>query len=128
MVFIFNKNLTGRTFFGLRRITLVKSKQTPFHEKPIAFKSGRVIVICAVLFAFASGGRVQAQPASGIADRILNALKGASEARTENAREAQTWKEERQRLTVLHGTIRQGITQHEARAKTLRAEITELSE
>ena len=80
--------------------------------------------LCGVIFLV---GAVFAQtPAEQIADRVLTALKAASEARSENTREAQTWKEERERLNVLQQTIQQRIDQQRVQSKSLRSEISKL--
>ena len=76
-------------------------------------------------FSFVSSAYAQT-PAEQIADRVLTALKGASEARSDNAREAQNWKEERQRLNVLQQTINQRIGQQRLQAKELRRGIADL--
>ena len=70
-----------------------------------------------------------AQPEGNrVADKILTALQAANAVRGENAREAQRWKEERQRLQVLEATLRQRIEQQKLQQKKLKAEIANLRE
>lgn len=60
------------------------------------------------------------------ADRAIELLRAANEARAENAAEAQRWQEEQARLRLLVQSLRDEARRIEARAADLRAEIERL--
>jgi hypothetical protein len=123
IVFIIKKNLVIGTFFlnkaGIEQLNGRK-------PNPFAVGLGGLSTLLALCVGL-SISDANAQPSTTkIADRILATLRAASESRSKNAQEAHTWKEERQRLNVLHQTVTQRIVQQEARAKKMRAEVVKL--
>ena len=91
-----------------------------------------IVIQCTIVSALAIFVSIPVLPLSAepnssrIADRILSALQAANAVRGENSREAQRWKEERQRLQVLEATLRQRIEQQRLQQKKLTAEINNL--
>jgi len=126
LVFIFNKG-HGYAAFTTSSPTMDRINKT---QKSNRLRSIviRCTIICALAILVSTPiFSLSAEPnTSRIADRILSALQAANAVRGENSREAQRWKEERQRLQVLEATLRQRIEQQRLQQKKLEAQIDTL--